>query len=504
MFGKTLISTTFFLLINQGMAAELISPVSLTNYIELANAQDEFRSKSQNKAFQALIELLYDRVSGRPWGDKYLAEFDRVWQTWRSYACPQSTKLCALPAAVSEQKTLDQILKALADGEMQKDLLLPMQDSSDLVDFPGVTAETGIPNVLSAAKKETVSHDGLHLWNLSGSFTETDRIYTTVHDLPAYLASYNMDGSNAVFALNQQGGTTIEIDKLKDTAQKVAALWKFNSENAMLNQIDLKSFKLNDAEAYSALKLEDLYKERFDYYLKTLTEKLKALPPEQSQETLDRFKKEAADKNYPEEVYQYVVYELLLPIIRAQASYFALAAHGRPQLSSEFKIWESLLTAQAYGGGKTTLHFMLDELVIPRNLALAQTVNPRIGALHLLEEVKFILQFEPYSDPTAFERLGHVFHAADLLNEDYVKDNAPDLVADLKDPKSGKIRDVFSLSTESQLHILRKLLMPEPGKYRMSGLLRLAFTLEALISEEEAQGIAKAVHATQFRQKPGS
>lgn len=455
------------------------SPALLLDYRELKHAENFNRPDSGTLAFRQMVEILYDADNGRPWGSEYFPVVNRTLAKVRSDLCPTVNflNLCVTPAIIWNARNVAEAQAALMnpgslailskkwDMEIMQ-WKLPLR----LGTFSLVVGQRGEPEMVKADYWQMRARDVRWL--------PLRQIF--VSDKDNYRAGFDSKDFPALFA---HSGPEMRWNDwlLRTRAMEFAQQWRHNVRMRDRQPAPSPIFDT------TAVIHQAMARDQAADFEKKYSE-LRALV---SGEHLARFEKERAEGNYPEEVFQHIAYRNLKNLMQVQGNYLSQAMIFRRKTSERQQVLESLLTMQRYSASPQMLAAELTTLSDPISShasVLDAMADASIAHAFILEQLKALLGQEVYAGKALFPALGKGLLQPELLNDDYLKEYAPDI----REKLAG--RTLVSLETKEQIEILTAYLQPQPGKVRPQALFRMGLLVLSSSSAEDLRKLAEAVH----------
>lgn len=497
----------FFGLLTEAHAFDdvMFSPVQVVDYTAMVGAADDFRNRADGRAYQDLVQIVYDKYIERPWGSAYWKESDARWRTLRALLCPGLSELCSLPGSFSSPLDLISITTGLRKPSTAKEVHDYFASAAghryfaDVVHIPGDDAS--LLNVLVSGSENLEQQGDLRRWDMElkdASLKLKENL--VVHDGATYAGSFFGNEPSSYLSMASDGSAVLNVDKIKTKAVHFAKIWKNRVASVKENPAGYREPTLGNFEEFMLYEMYRKSAERFAYHEELLEKRLSELPPEKVGDTAERFAAEKKAGDYPEEVYQYVSYEIFRGLLTEQARYFLLASKFRAKLNLKRQVWESLLSMQSNLDSRTLLFFSLVEMSFPWNLILSQFVNPGVAPAFFFEEVKAILGIREFEGRDIYERYRYALSAPEIFKKEFLKENAPEAYEALLDPGSGGLKDIFSLPAEEQRKIFQLVLFDKEGKLRFYGFYRMAYSLATRLSPEDGSGLARHIHEVRERE----
>jgi|GEM_PF-5456793 len=456
------------------------SPAMLVDYRDFSSRASNFNTVgSETRAFSDLVEILYDWDNNRPWGSDFFPVANERLKEFRARVCPMVPGLgaCFAPRVIWSGTEIALLQKSLLASPALSSLgqrwgleiapwVRPLREPA----FSLLIGETDASAPVEAA-----------YWNLPAAKVEWRTFrHTYLNDKDNYRAGFDQKDVGALFS---HFGRNMRLNDwlLRDRTMGFAASWKhaigasehWNPTNPIV-----------EAPARLFLKLREEQAARFEHYFEILKDKVTG-------EHLQRFEKERAAGEYPEEIYQHVAYEQLREILQIQGSYFARTLELRKNTSVRQKSLESLLTIQRYHSSPRIFAMEMITMMEPlssRAFVLDAATDLGIVQALVMEELKAVLGSEPYVGKALFPAVGKSLLEPELFRATYLDEYAPDI----KEQLAG--RDFTTLDIEEQLRIFKLYLQPKPGKFRPMALYRMGVLLLATASDADLRQLADVVH----------
>ncbi|MGZ3650995.1 MAG: hypothetical protein ACXVB9_07785 [Bdellovibrionota bacterium] len=461
------------------------SPVLLADYAGwLKNSEAFSRNGTETRAYQDLVEILYDHEIDRDWGSSYFPEANQRLEAVRAKLCP-SLPFCSSPKTLASETDLQALANSLLAPATRAALGARWNVAIDPVVFPHTNRTFDL--IVSSdnfAESESASY-----WDLNGKVSRTFAV-PLISDTDTYLAGFDPQGSEFSGQFAFTGDKILLNDwQIRSRAMEFAQRWKFTLNVSRTNPLN----PIIDAEAIQLLKLYGDNAAEFSRYYERL------LPQTASSDaTHTRFLKERAGNNFPEEVYQRVAYDLLSGLLRTQTAYFDLARRGgRENTSERQKALESLLTLQRYSPASGMFLFELSGLSEPlgsHGAVLDETIDQSLASTFCFENLKAILGLDVYADAGLFPKLKYAVLVQELFDAYYLQQRQPRIYEELKQPDGG-VKLLASLPPADQLRLLRAYLVTPDGKTDSVGIYRMTLALMTHIQETDLCGLADLIHA---------
>lgn len=478
------------------------SPVQVVDYLEASRHYNDFDTNTDLRAVSEFSTIVYDRYIRRPWNEKYFPEANRRWSALRKEFCPHLRNFCALPGAFAAEGDLFLLLLGLDDPATVRELQASLRNKSTpyyldkvtLLDAPAA-GEPPLYNLLLSGRESHTTYPESRFWDMAkDSVRVKEKEFLLVTDVASYAGGFAGEPSNTYLSVNREGDAVLNLDAMKSKAMHFAKIWK-NRMAAVREAPELAKIPTYlYSDEYVLAQVFQRYANRFEYHYLTLLEKLRSLPKERVGDVAERFAAERREADYPEEVYQFVSYELFRELLLLQAKYFALAREFRAGLNLKRQVWESLLAMQSELDPRLVLYFISLEVAFPRNAILNQFVNPGVAPAYFYEHLKAILDLQEFSGRNAYPRFVNLLKAPELWDSEFVKEEAPEVYAELYDPTTKKLRDVFSLPETEQKRIFNLYLHNSEGKVRFRPFNRLVLSLVLRLSDDDGSELARYVH----------
>jgi hypothetical protein len=307
------------------------------------------------------------------------------------------------------------------------------------------------------------------------------------YDVDTYQAGFDQKDFPSQFGFD---GDTIVVNDwlLRERTMEFASTWKFAIE---FNRKYPPKDPIADSKEIQFQHLfDDLHGELEKTYGELL-EKVKDKP-----KFLERFQKEHAAGDFPEEVYEHVAYAHLRDILRIESAYFALAKDQRATASSRQKAMESLLTLQRY---EPQWRFFLMELTtraelfISRAAVIDQVADPMLAFTYFTEQLNAVLSLDVYAKTDLYDRFSYAVLADELFDPRYLKEYQPAIYKELLQ-SDGTLKRVADLPRADQIRILRRYLVDANGNFSLTGTSRMQAVFGARIREDDFRYLADVIH----------
>lgn len=500
---KKLIPLLLALLFSPAPAAHafkdiLYSPVQVIDFLEAGRHYNDYSEKQKLRTVGALATIAYDHYLKRPWG-KYLPEANARWKELRAEYCPRVATLCSLPPVFGNERDFLMALYSLNHtqglGGLEQEVAPYHIDSVSLIDAAAPKGQFPYFQLLLSGERKTTSYTSSAIWGMEKSGLRVSEMeYVLVWDLASYAAGFGQDPSNSYVVLGREGAV-LNVDAIKSRAMFFAKVWRRAVDHSRENfDPDAKQPGFQFAEEYMLTKAFRRYESRFLARHAELTAKLATLPAERVGDVAERFAFERARGDYPEEVYQFVAYDLFREMLSLQARYFLLAKDFRKGLNFKRQTWESLLTLQSEFDPQLVALFTSLEGPFPRGLILNQFANPNVVPAYFYEFHKAILGIKEYAGRDAYARFKHLLSAPELWDADFLKEEAPEVLAALRG------REFASLDETEQKRLLNLYLHDSEGKIRFRAFFRANLALQLYMGQEDGRELARYVHEVRAKE----
>ena len=470
------------------------SPVQIVDYSKVLKVVDGLDANPKMKALSGWVNIIYDGYLDRPWPN-YLQEANARWLNLRAQFCPDLKTLCALPEKADNEKDFTAAVlgfnQAVVDEIKETLRKQPVPGFFDKV-LP--VAGEPIFNALLSGEEEVKDFPELKIWDMRGKNLKLkEKEYLFLSDIQTYFTGFSNGDQSTTYLFRTAGGAVLNLDLVLVQALQFAKVWKQKVTTVQLKpELGKPSgMYLEESVYWQAFQRNA---DRFAAVYQELSEKLKTIPADRAGDTAERFAAERAKGDYPEEVYQAVVYEIFRGILASQAKYFMVAPESRAGGNVKKKVWESLLTVQAENDPQLVLFFISLESIFPLNSILNQFVNPAIAPAYLYEQVKAVLDEGEFAGKNAYAHYGYLLKSPEIFEPEFLQSDAPEVYEALLDPSTKKLKDIFSLSEAEQKRIWHLYLYGKDGKIQVRPLFRLVNSLIPRITPEDGQALAKYVH----------
>ncbi|MGE3682223.1 MAG: hypothetical protein AB7G93_10885 [Bdellovibrionales bacterium] len=493
----TYVAMCFFLLPSlranaDGGADPTFSPVRLQEAVRWVESYDRFQSYAQGTALRDFIEIVYDKLTDRPWGQQELQrQIERRWARMREVSCPQLQNLCALPASTQD---LDRLTRGLYSDPVYTELQTQFASTSspyflDAVSYPNVN-ESVDPDGFDfhmSALQDVRTYSSLQLWDMSmENAVLKEKAHTVIFDRTSRFNGFFQKEFAGYTAIGKNGEAILDLDAIKRQAERFGLAWKWSAERTA----DINSGLFDDPYFFHEFAKDN--EARFQPLYDSLLLKLSEYPESVANAHKERFREERAKGHWPVEVYQYLGFELLMPLARAEAQYLQLARAFRPHLNWKRLVWEMFLSLQIRSDARLASFLLLYEPVSGPGVILHQFYNPGDIARIQYEQLKAIIGIEEYADELVFQRFKYALMDERLFSKDYLQRENPSLLEKLR-ARDGTVRAVSQLSEEEQRSVFWSYLR-HPEGVSVSGLHRLSRVLAAKIRAEDAAALAEFIH----------
>ncbi len=472
----------------------LNSPVQIVDYAKVLKVIDSLDGNPKMKAVSGLVSIIYDAYLERPWPN-ILTEADARWQHVRAEFCPALKNLCALPEKADTEEHFAAIVNGLNPAVMSElQAALRKEAAPGYFDMIFPVAGEPIFSALLSGEETEKKFSELHVWDMSAkNLTLKEKEYLFVSDILTYVTGFGNGEQSSAYVFRTADGAALNLDLVIVQALNYAKIWKQKVTSVRLKPELGKDPGLY-SEAYIYSQAFQRNANRFAEIYKELSEKLKTIPADRAGNTAARFAAERANGDYPEEVYQAVVYEIFRGILSSQAKYFMVAPKTRAGGNFKKQVWESLLTVQAENDPQLVLYFASLESIFPLNGILNQFVNPRVAPAFFYEEIKAVLDEGEFAGKNAYSHYSYLLKAPELLEADFLESDAPEVYNALLDPTTKKLKDIFSLSEAEQKRVWHLYVYGKDGKIQVRPLFRIINALITRITQDDGQALAKYVH----------
>lgn len=480
------------------------SPVQVVDHVKFADVISDFRSRKDLKVLSEFSRIVYDHYIDRPWGSGYFPEASNRWSALKAIFCPSLGRdICSIPDRISNTNELYRLTRAFDDPAVVSELKSNLRsqerpyflDKVEFLEAPTETPAAPIFNLLVSAVENVKRLDDVRLWDMhAGSLIVKQKEFLTIQDFVSYYTGFTLDRSTSFISFNRQDEAILNLDLVHSMSQSFATSWKFKIRKVKEKPHLADPGKLSHYEEYLLKLAFDSRVDRFAAHYARLEARLKSMPKEIADGVLSRFRIERERGDYPEEVYQFVAAEAFLEILEKQASYFLLAKKHRPGLNLKRQIWESLLSVQAELDPHFVFYFINEESVFPSQTILGQFVQPSVARPYFFELLKAVLDDREYAGGHGYQRFGYVLKHRDLQDEKFLKEHAPEALAFLIDPTTGKKKDLFEMNESKQKEFWKLLLYRSDGGIRNPAFYRMITALMLRISKSDAQDLARYIH----------
>jgi hypothetical protein len=483
----------------------LTSPVALRSAQQIARRFDAFTANPAARAVRDLLYLVYDR-SCRDWGGAYWGELHRRWHRVRAVACPGLPHLCAVPAAMADQalfETLYATLLAPAGGwELQHWMAHVGLEHVVLERVRFLTPEAYAgPNFVAGTHVQSTYDPHLTLWDMEmHEVTQKDLEFFQILHYEAYPSQHMAAGPffPGYWSVNPHRQLVLHVDPIKERAEVLASHWH-GVMRAHLAQPDTAD-NTRWALAEEAILFRFFQEEwaRFHATYDTLVTRLQTNRDQDAQVRVEaivrRFKAERDRQNFPEEVYQHIVYEHFYVLARLQAQYFLAAEQFRTHLNHRRKVIESLLWLQVRSHPRFVWYMALGEALFPSTLILANVVDAESAMAYLYEQLKAVLELEEYQGSGLYARFGYAFAHDTLFAPAYLHSVVPELYTELWDEDTQTLRKVSALAPHEQQRLLVRYLLDAELNVRTSALYLMLASLIINMQSQDATDLGHIIH----------
>jgi hypothetical protein len=462
------------------------NPAYLVNYMEWNQENNRFRELgSETRAYLDLVKILYDWDNKRPWDDAYFPEANRRLNAFRSTVCSQLPFLraCKLDISLTDSADIIKLQRLLASSSGME--LLEAYLNLEISPWP-LPGRAPIFSLLGGKLSGTDSFSPA-FWNINPRKIPVRKIqYAFLPDAGNYRAGFDSKDVPAQYSATSSG-LMLNDWQISLRAIDMASAWKHAVE---ANRRHKATNAITDA---SQLQFQTLFDEQAAEFAKLyldLRAKVEALPA-----VRERFEKERAAGDYPEEVYQHLAYKHLEELALVQGGYFVLAADQRKSLSARQQALESLLTLQRYAKNPKFFALELNTLQEPFSshaYLLDEAIDVPMAMTYVMENLKALLGMDEYAGLESFPKLGRGLMDPELLDSSYLKETAPEVLTELNG------RDFAGLEATEQMRILKLYLQPVPGKVRPSALFRMGTLFLGNASAEELRTLADLIHKVRY------
>lgn len=497
-FKKLLVGIALLLATVSAVANNVLtSPVQVIDFIRYGQIYNDFNSRQELKALRQMSFIIYDKYVNRPWGDEYLPEAQKRWDEFRLRFCHPVPGVCALPEKLSQDGALEAVVRGLQSPEVLSSIDKAIKvgphpfyfERTTYLDYAPEPNEPPFYNVLVSGMEYKTRLPQKQIWDMPLiNVTVREKEYVLVYDVISYRRGYTQDQSTARLLLGDDGQPVVNIDVLKNMAMTFAPTWKQAMERP---QVPL-TFASFDDFAYQRLGAR--WKDRLQGVYRILENQLRQINSEFAKEALGRFRYERSRNAFPEEVYQFVAFEIFRDMIRTEGRYFATAAHARGSLNFLRKSWENLLTLQKEHDPAFVLFLVYHEALYDLGGYMSQFAPRRVGFAAMYEYIKAIIEHGEFAGRGGFARFGKLLQGPELLDVEYLKTQVPSVYKELWDESANRLRDIRSLAPAEQKRLWAQYVHREDGKLHSMSIFRLMYSIIGFMDDRTGKDLAQHVH----------
>ena len=454
-------------------------PAQLVDNVGWLAAQNKFREMgTETRAYSDLVAILYDWDNGRPWGKEYVPEANKRLGKFRELTCAElpTLAICKTPGIIGSGNDV-----ALAEGSLLKDISALEQRWNVKIAPWLLPGRDPLFSVIAATSvsQETVA---MKFWDLNSTPVQISTYFNAlIPDATNYRAGFDEKDAPAMFAVNP-AGLAIDDRQLRQRVSEFANAWKHAITS---NAAKPPAHALAESAEIQFQKLYDAQQSDFAKAYQELSAKVADTPA-----VRERFEKERAAGDYPEEVYQQVAYTQLLEIARIQGVYLTLAPAQRLDVSPRERALESLLTVQRYSSSPQVFALEMSTLLDPyasHGYILDENANASLASTYVLENLKALLGMGVYEGQGKFPAMGNGLLNPVLFDDADLAQSAPDIVQALHG------RKLASLAPNEQIAILQQYLVVN-YKARPMAVDRMGTLFLQNATTEELHVLAEMIH----------
>lgn len=469
-------------------ASELTSPVQVFDAIRWLKVQEQAKANPKIASLKLLVELHYDQIIRRPWEQKaYWEEVNYVWTEFRKSYCPSELELCTLPGKIETLAQMSEMRQKFVAAKERALINAAIQDSEMQLTgnlyFPGLSAEPKSDqdnfslriSKIAEKKSDDVTSGSRQIWL-------TDAV---MYDIASYQSGFSMKPVPSYFALDAEGNSYLQIEKIKMAAMDLAPNWK---------RIKVDS-KKPDAVHAEELMLQTLRKNLEPQFAEIYPQLLKKMDENNPahREDIERFGKEREQGDYPLEVYQAVAYRQLFSLVSQQAQLYQKARADKKALDAQATTLEAMLMLQTSAQPLLYGYILHRIAVTEAGPILEQVLTQQDAGMLLLEQLSAVLDVGPYQGRKNFEKFSQTFNYQMLLEPKFLKTQRTKLYKYLSDLQLLKPEQLAAAPLAIQRQVLIDYLMDEQqvsgrpqmkivpaSLYRLSGVMLLNMKAEQL------------------------
>jgi hypothetical protein len=380
-------------------AHEDTSPVQIFDIQKWIQIRDRANASKQVTSLKRLVEIVYDKITSRPWEDAdYWREADKHWGDFRQAYCPSDLSLCSLPQELGGIQQLEAIRDGLVSAEAHK-ILNEQLSKLGLRLSPNLIFPVQLP--VAESDKANFSFRITTIENEENSDVDGKSLVTMgdviLNDILTYRMSFGSDLARTYFAVDSQGNGYVQADRVRESAYSFAANWKKVAQR----EVNYSTIDVGD------LLLQQLKKELsgvFDATFDRLLAELDAGNPDHL-EHINRFKAERAHDRYPTEVYQWVIYDQLLQISSLLTEHYQQAKVNYEDLHSAPQAQKGIITLQKQISPRLLFCLLQREWDLDEGSVVEQVLTRPVAGMYMAEHVQVLLEHGPYEKLAQFEKL---------------------------------------------------------------------------------------------------
>lgn len=443
---------------------------------------------SETLAYHKLVTIVYDWEIGRPWGEAYFPEAQNRLADFRDKVCTgynligTQSKLpliCNYPLTVKNQSDVIALAESLKDAVSRKwleqrwglkihSVILPNKpDSFNIIAFSSEATESG----------------PVKFWDLKTQNVTMSTVFPLEMDVGSYY-----DGYKNINFPSQMYFSAKKII-LNDLQLRFRAL-KFGNDWHQAIMRQNKSLQLNPIFDSIDIQFNQLYIESIDIF-ESVFQKTKL--NKTASPTFDI----KGNKNYPQEVFQHVAYQMLKEIMWIQGAYFSVSINQKPEMNSGHRALKALLTLQKYALSWRMFLLELQTRAAPLNshaAVLDQMFNETLAGIYDSELIRAVLEEDVYSSYGLFDKMGYTIVSNSLFEEPYLSESKPRIYKELKSIGV----DFKDLDQKSQIRLLKEYIHTQDGKIDRIALARIGAVFKVNITENDLRQLAQIIHDVRF------
>ena len=480
-------AATLLLMLSTTSFAALLSPVSVTEPVAYMEAYKKAKGNPDLMAFKSVVEIIYDAINERPWGEKYFPEAEQRWTTLRLRLCPSVKAFCdETPENFDSFESLLEISEALRSAPVFTSLQQHFSKQGYFLHthlFP----ESGqdVFSVLLTAQEEKAeiqkpSMNGLNAPNVIHIFGEQVQV--------ASLKDYGGSATDYVTLSRDHANTVLfNQDSIKIRAIFAADLWA--QELQIPESSEEQKYPVLFFERNVHRSLNNKFKEDLQSLQRVFLKKLKELPLDLAGETLRRFED---SKPLPVEAYQHLNYRYFRKALESQGTYLSLVQQNGVQKSAVLQGFESLLTIQQQMDPQWLLFLLMQEMRDPESTILSQLTPSSAAAGFLREELDAMLDLGRYRGNNTFSKIRYAFEGSDLFYENLSEDNAS-LFAQIANP-DGSVPTTYSQWNDVTFkRLVQEYVAPANGRTVHAPFMRTLMTVILRLKDDDSRFIARTI-----------